>query len=706
MRTTLLVLAMFASALPALRAAAPEEFPRFRVPGHEKAMDSLRELYWLHYPGSGPKATLWDAWLASPALWPGTGQQSDDFRRQWAAALSAREIGPEGHVATHQHGSIAHPQGWPFPFWNQGQGGFGWHFSFADTVGPPWRKETTDRPEGWTLDGAADAGMDDYGWKITLTGPRAAITTPVQAIDTLQAPFVQVRWRGKGLEKSRAWLEWAGKDGTFSSERRVAFDPPGPDVIAHTAIPLHRHPEWKNSINRMRLVLDGAAPGAEVTLQALFTQYDTRHNINSQSFIDGCAAYFNWTGDLAFLRANVDRMRAALRFVMTEHEALARKMVVTTGWVGHDGRPGFTVNPDGSKTMHSGRGVGNNYWDLLPFGGKDAYATIRYYDALREMAEIERAVRAHPEWNIPSGPLAFDPAVLDRHAAEVKEAGNRSFWNAKTGRFVACIDADGRGHDYGYTFVNLEAIHYGFATDEHARAIMDWISGKRIVKGDTSVGADIYRFRFGPRATTRRNVDWYGWFWSGPESIAWGGQVQDGGAVLGFSYHDLMSRLEVLGPDDAWARLREIAAWFNEVRAAGGYRSYYKEVPGVTLQGGGTAGGLGLDNEFFESVLVPQVMLDGFLGFAPEPDGFRLDPRLPEDWPSLTIDRIRWRGLALEITAERESITVRTTGAAEHPAWIRLPPGWSPSGFTAPRRPDGAMRVDWRNILAVRFMKQ
>ena len=34
-----------------------------------------------------------------------------------------------------------------------------------------------------------------------------------------------------------------------------------------------------------------------------------------------------------------------------------------------------------------------------------------------------------------------------------------------------------------------------------------------------------------------------------------------------------------------------------------------------TLQGGGTAGGLGLDAEFFESVLVPQVMLEGFLGF-------------------------------------------------------------------------------------------
>ncbi len=43
--------------------------------------------------------------------------------------------------------------------------------------------------------------------------------------------------------------------------------------------------------------------------------------------------------------------------------------------------------------------------------------------------------------------------------------------------------------------------------------------------------------------------------WSSkPEKIPWGYQVQDGGAVLGFSYHDLMSRLIVDGADDAWLR--------------------------------------------------------------------------------------------------------------------------------------------------------
>jgi cellobiose phosphorylase len=70
------------------------------------------------------------------------------------------------------------------------------------------------------------------------------------------------------------------------------------------------------------------------------------------------------------------------------------------------------------------------------------------------------------------------------------------------------------------------------------------------------------------------------------------------------------------------------------------------------LQGGGTAGGLGLDREFFESVLVPQVMLYGFLGFEPTFDGFSISPRLPKDWPELIVTRIHLHEHVLDVTAD------------------------------------------------------
>ncbi|MDW8321599.1 MAG: hypothetical protein RMM08_09565, partial [Armatimonadota bacterium] len=575
------------------------------------------------------------------------------------------------------------PLGWPFPFWNQGRRTAGWHFSFKDTVGPGWRTDTLSTPDGWQLVGAQSAGMTEEGWRIVLTGANASVTTPPCDVDPYEAPFLQLRWKGQALEDAQPYVEWTTRgQPDFSPERRFYFSPHTGDLIHHEAIPVYRHPLWKGDITRLRIGFGNAKPAGEVIVQAFFTQYDTRHNINAQNFIRGCATYFWWTRDLNFLRQNLNRMRLALRYLMIEHRTLQEK-VVDTPWVGHEGRSGVRYTPDGKKQIVTGSGVGNNYWDLLPFGAKDVYATIHYYDTLRTMAQIETEVKRNPGWNMPHSVYAFDPQQLLKHAEEVKAEGNRLFWSPRTQRF-APIDADGVMHDYGFTFLNLEAVAYNFATPERAQRILSWICGERMVEGDTSQGKDIYFWRFAPRASTRRNIDYYFWAWSAPESIPFGDQVQDGGAVLGFSYYDLMARLRVRGADDAWNRLQEIVHWFEEVERAGGYRKYYDGSRPGRLQGGGTAGGLGLDMEFFESVLVPQVMLYGFLGFQPMGDGFGIDPKLPTGWQSLRIDRIRWQRLTLSISATPNTIRIEKEGESEAAPLVRLPSGlWRATGRTA-----------------------
>ena len=81
--------------------------------------------------------------------------------------------------------------------------------------------------------------------------------------------------------------------------------------------------------------------------------------------------------------------------------------------------------------------------------------------------------------------------------------------------------------------------------------------------------------------------------------------------------------------------------------------------------------------EFKESILVPQVMLYGFLGFSPGIDGFSIRPNLPEEWPSLTIDRIRYRDLVLTIKVTRDkTITVTGTGKPGVPLEIDVPRGY------------------------------
>jgi cellobiose phosphorylase len=65
-----------------------------------------------------------------------------------------------------------------------------------------------------------------------------------------------------------------------------------------------------------------------------------------------------------------------------------------------------------------------------------------------------------------------------------------------------------------------------------------------------------------------------------------------------------------------------------------------------------------LDQEFFESLLVPQILLRGFLGLSPTADGFSLEPKLPSAFPALTIGPIRLKNITLKITVSRQEIVL------------------------------------------------
>ncbi len=670
-----------------LAGPAPSDFPSFTVPGHDREMASLRALYWLHYEPAGPLLPLWEEWMSMSTLWPGRGDTapSTAMRERWRRALASRIINSEGYVHTQQHDGLGHAEGWPFPLWTQA-GGMGWHFRGTGVGG---YDASLVQPDNWILTGATNLGVDDKGWVINLESPGAAAQTPPFSVSSRATPWLRLNWWATGLDNASCWIEWTTADQPrFSPERRAFFTAPRTkDGETRAMIPMFRVPGWAGTITGLRIHF-GNTGKASVIIKSFHTACDTRHTINNCNFIRGCHEYFLWTGDLPFLRDELGRMRLALRFMMSEFQTRERRCVYVT-WPGHEGRSGIRIGADGKKNVVPNEGIGGNYWDLLPFGGEDALSTIYYYDAVLQMAGIEKAIRDHPEWTMPRSPDAFDAADLLKHAAEVKAYSTQRFWNPATRRY-GTVDLENAMHDYGFTFLNNEAVYYDFATPAQARDIRDWISGRRIVEGDTSTGNDIYHWRFGPRSTTRRNVDYYFWGWSAPESIPFGNQVQDGGGVLGFSYHDLMACLKVEGPNAAWRRLREITAWFDETQAAGGYRAYYKDPSRGTMQGGNVPGGLGLDREFFESILVPQVMIYGFMGLRPSFDGLEIHPRLPDDWSSLGISRIHIRDHMVDVSVKEATVEIRSSienAAGDQPLKIKIPAGWyltnaSPASLT------------------------
>jgi hypothetical protein len=635
---------------------APVDFPSFHVPGFETEMKTLEKFFVRNYLTQIRGCTLWQDWMTYATLWPSPSAHKPEqynYRKFHHDFLLNADIDDEGCVATHQHASFAHRDGWPFPSFEHSMG-----------KGAGWVRGGFGGEAGWTYKGGKGILENDKEvWTLTPAQPQSYIISPELSIDSSNAPYMEIRWRRDMQNGGNPFMEWTTEvEPEFSPSRRMYFTPAendrGKNDLAFTCIPLFRHPGWKGTIKSIRIFPAPLASSDKIEINAFMTQYDTRHTINNSNFVLGCRNYFVWTGDLDFLRKSLPRMRRAMHWLQKQAGGLKYGCILDP-LPGHDGRPGYTGEP-GNRKFYPGRGVGSNYWDILPFGGWDCYSSNYYYKSILAMAEIEESIADHPEWNVPAGPDAFNPGELRSHAKTVREAIQKKFWNRESGRFVGWIDADGKAWDYGFTFVNLELIESGAASNNQAETILDWISGKRIIEGDTSTGNDIYHFRLAPRATTKRNIMCYQWVWQSPESLEFGYQVQDGGAVLGFSHHDLMSRLKVRGADNAWNRFKEILQWDREVQDAGGYRAYYgKGDKGATLQGGGTAGGIGVDFEFIETILVPQIMLYGFLGLNPFPDRIEISPDLPSIWPSLEIKNINYQDIDMNILITGEGITIK-----------------------------------------------
>jgi Glycosyl hydrolase family 65, C-terminal domain len=335
--------------------------------------------------------------------------------------------------------------------------------------------------------------------------------------------------------------------------------------------------------------------------------------------------------------------------------------------VGHEGAEGLTT----------GRSIPCGYWDLMPAGRYDLDACIYYYQALRAMARLERATKARgiavPDVTVlgpdHSSRLSFreTPESLEALAEKVKARIEEVFWVPETQRFARCIDAKGEKKDYGFLHMNLMALHHGIGTEAQRDAILSWLDG-RVISGDTSTGADIYRWRFAPRMTTQRNEEFYYWAWvwernRDPENpqFVWGNQMQDGGGVPFTSFFELAVRTSTGRQgqiDRAFGRTLEIGDWFRDVKAAGGegrdfYRTYYNSPERGMLQGGGPAGGLGMDREFLSDAALGTVFVpEAFLRVdAPEDGVLALAPTLPSGLDKIGMRNLFYRGNHLTVEA-------------------------------------------------------
>ena len=408
--------------------------------------------------------------------------------------------------------------------------------------------------------------------------------------------------------------------------------------------------------------------------------FDTRHFDTNARFILGCWRHACWSRDEAFLRAQADRIRRVMNYQLTTMH----------------GADGVAIAASKDVTGRH-KGCGDNYWDILPFGHKDAYMNALYYGSIEAMAELEEMFAKAGITAAGETPAPRTAEYYRELAPKVKAAYTREFWDDKAGRFIGCVDIDGKRHDYGFTFVNLEAMAYGLASEAQAKRIYDWME-----HGVTSGGkADTYtRWVFAPRANTIHNPMWdekgvndpnangvEPWWQEGWRGTPYSDvQCQDGGAILYTSYYDLLARSRLLSPDNAWQRWTEILGRYrNPDRLCGGPPLFRGEIPQQA-----NPGAVGLDIPFPESGIVPIWFLHGLAGVQPSPEGLVIAPRLPKALPWLAVRNLCYRNLVCDLRVTNTSVELSSKQKGFEFTWRR---SIAPGGQVVLRDPPPPLRA-------------
>lgn len=388
--------------------------------------------------------------------------------------------------------------------------------------------------------------------------------------------------------------------------------------------------------------------------------YDTRHFTTNSCIILGAYRYFIWKRDIDFLKEMMPKLRLMSEFNLNDLHG--KNGIIVIDAKGHEGRAD---------------GIGSNYWDILPFGYKDAFCNSYYYASLKAMGELEQFC-IDQGLDLPGEKRT--PEFYTKLRDRVRLSYNRTFWDDAKGRYVGCVDVDGVKHDYGFTFVNLEAMAYDLADKHQVERVYKWMETE-----PTSTGrADTYsRWIFAPRALTIHNPgkkevrsqesgarspdpqnptpnaqhlapSWWHFGWSG---TPYDEQCQDGGAILYTSGYDIIARAKYLGADNAYKRLTEMLGRYNMPdRLMGGNPLY----TGETSQGGGNgAGSVGVEGEFPESGLAPASYLYAFLGIDADITGLKIKPNLPSTVKYAGVRNLSYAGTRYDIRVTKDSVEIK-----------------------------------------------
>lgn len=294
-----------------------------------------------------------------------------------------------------------------------------------------------------------------------------------------------------------------------------------------------------------------------------------------------------------------------------------------------------------------------SYWEQFG-GGKDMWSSLWYPPACSAMAELARWQGLNAEsLHYDNLRRQADEAFRRTFGREVTENGSRHY------RYVASVDWDGRSHDYGHAHYNLEAISRGIADEPSARRILNWLDQGSISRdGGKSWGPGIYDFwQIVPPFNTVNNTDWQG-LGGQPGGFPFGEVLSAGGARLATVMPDLVARVRILGPDDAWKRALQVLDRYARpdrltggriVSDPGGRGRWHFGPPQLDR-----ADIEGFREIFPDNGAAATALPVAFLGLEPTAAGLRLVPRVPSSLDGFEVSGLGYGGAVWQVSVRAQ----------------------------------------------------
>ncbi len=618
----------------------------------------------IHTHPVGAGGTAWKEWESMIGSWWDASSENGTMSSQFATQdwlcrwLITTKQDKQGYIWADEGSELASwAMGWQFPDYNQG--GVMWDFAKEGDT------------EGWSVSGGSCEARESY-LVVSANGSSQImeIASPQTEIGTLVSPFLRMCFYfvpSEGCEIEDLYVYYkTEKSPEWSEDKKVAFSnycTTGYELGGKTAprsgyfFPMYLQSEWgasaRKRVTGLKLVLkakEGKTVNGTFALDYIGSDFDDRQPLNVCNYIIAAKKMCEYSRDTELLKAVLPRARRAMNFLL--NQLCGKNGLIDTGYLsGHYN--------DGLKA--TGTGLGNGYWDVLAFPKVNLYCNISYYNALKSMAYLEEMsercnVKCADVYTVNAAMNGTDSyeetaETLTKLTEKCKTAVQKTFWNAKTGRFhVGVRDEDNTVQDHGYLMFNEQVIASGLATEEQTKSILSWVDGTRVVDGDNSKGEDIYRYEFAPRFNTEEiGSDFYFGY-----SASFDGNVQNGGTALHLAYYDLTARA-ARDKNDSFNRLKKIQSWYEKVKAAGGsgwnfYHAYYDNTS-IGIQGGQSSGVIGVDYEFLEAALLFAAVPDAYFGLTTYAGGtLAVSPAFPDGLDYWKMENLTYGGYYYDLS--------------------------------------------------------